>query len=303
MLNWMLAKTLRLALCGGAMGLLATGCASEMMEGDGTFAPDHGGQTGSLKPTCEQESDTPFMVPEGRTALVQGWNELSNPVLTDSAGNVIATSITRDDEAALVQTAETLPAGDYTLTYDCGDAGAPVQRDISVAEAAPLPTTFGGLELMPPDKLLGCSELEFVTLKWAPPPEFLPYLDLVQLTFTIDGAEFGSVPLFDSLTADVNGDVLVAIPNCAHFAGTCGVTDGTYALSARIAGRPGLWASPEVVVEGLCFRELERTERDEIGCALGYPGRTSYAGLGWFTFIGCVVLRRANGRPRKASES
>src|SRR5690606_33788858 len=123
-----------------AVGLLITSC------GDSSES-NEGGQTGSLTPpSCEQAASDTFVVPEGRTALLEGHHELSSPTLRDAAGNVIATTLTRHEGAVLVQTSGPLPAGDYTLTYECGEAKAVVERDIHVSEAAPLPSTFGKLE-------------------------------------------------------------------------------------------------------------------------------------------------------------
>jgi hypothetical protein len=230
-------------------------------------------------------------VPEGRTAFVEGWHEFANPVLKDAAGNIIPTSVTLVDDTTLVQTTDDLPAGDYTLTYDCGDNATPIERDLSVAEAAPLPATFGGLVSMPQSELVECSELEFIPLKWTPPFEFFPYLDLVQLTFSVDGVDRGALPLVEPLASDLNGNVLVNIPNCDHFEGTCGFAVGTYALRATIAGHSEQWLSPEAKVNPLCFRNTEHGEPEDIGCALVSSPRSSRCSWVWLTASLATLLR------------
>src|SRR5690606_23830589 len=159
-------------------------------------------------------------------------HELSSPTLRDAAGNVIATTLTRHEGAVLVQTSGPLPAGDYTLTYECGEAKAAVERDIHVSEAAPLPSTFGKLEWEQPAPVETCEHLEFITLRWTPPPEFLPYLNLTQLALSIDGVERGALDLFAPDTAET---VLVHVPHCRHFTNVCGLRRGAYVLHATIS--------------------------------------------------------------------
>jgi hypothetical protein len=217
-------------------------------------------------------------------------------VLEDTSGNAIAVSLTQDTDASVVRTAQPLPAGDYTLTYDCGAGKAPIQRTVSISAAAPLPTAFGELELVAPSRLVECSALEFITLAWIPPDEFLPYLDLVQLSFWIGGVELGVVPLTKPLSSDVSGAVLIEIPHCDHFQGTCAFLPATYTLRAEVSGHTEQWVSPEVEVDGLCFRAAKRSQTEDIGCALRNP-RQSFDGevIGWM-LAGCLVLRRAKRR-------
>lgn len=288
MLRTMLAKTLRLASAWAALGLLTAGCSAMTASG----LSESGGQTGSLTPpNCAEESLNTFVVPEGQTAYVEGWNEFTNPVLKDAAGNAVAISLTQDDETSLVRTDMTLPAGDYTLTYDCIDANMPVKRIISVSEPAPLPTAFGELGVVVPSPRFDCDALESIPLMWTPPFEFLPYLDLVQLTFSINGVEVGPVTLEKPLTADMAGNVEVDIPTCNRFEGPCGIVSGAYTLRAKIVGHSEHWSSPQVNMDGLC-------KPDDTGCTVGGHSHRSRTGLGVLFVVGCLLLRLIGRRER-----
>lgn len=287
----MLVRMLRSATRWAALSVLALGCSAE-----DASDPNEGGQTGSLvPPTCAQEALNPFVVPEGQTAFVEGWHAFSNPLLEDETGNVIATSVIQDDNTALVRTETALPAGDYTLSYDCDDSKMPVQRTISVAEAAPLPTAFGELGVVVSTPRPLCEELAFVSLVWTPPYEFLAYLDLVQLTFSVDGVEVGRVPLAEPLSADLGGKVSVDIPTCHRFDAPCGVTAGTYTLQAKIAGRSDRWGSPEVVVDGLCRPE-------DAGCAVSNANVAS-SGSGWWFVIAAAWVRLRHAKRRSVTQA
>lgn len=288
MLSTMSGQLLRLSTRWGALSMLIVGCSASTAQ---ESSPNEGGQTGSLvPPTCQEESANAFVVPEGQTAFVEGWHEFSNPVLRDANGNVIPTSTTADEGTTLLQTAEPLIAGDYTLTYDCAGA-VPLERTISVAEPAPLPTSFGELELVLPVQTEECSDVSFVSLDWTPPGEFLPYLDLVQLAFSVDGKSASPVLLTEPLTAALDGVVRVNIPSCERFGGDCGFTSGRYALTAKIAGREGQWRSPEVIVDGMCERTSE-----SLGCAV--TQRHSISPRWAFSLVGACIwgLRRAKHR-------
>lgn len=276
-----------------AIGMLVAGC-GDMAASPILSAPNQGGQTGSLvPPTCREEAANPLVVPQGRTAFVEGWHEYWNPVLEDADGNVVETTIVQDETNALVQTESPLASGDYTLTYSCGDAGAPIQREINVAEAAPLPAAFGELEFLPPDLPIACSKFEFMEFKWTPTPEFLPYLDLVKLSFEFAGADFGPLPQTEPLTADLNGEVTVKLPNCTLFEFPCGFTSGSYVLRASIAGQEQEWASPRVELDVDCVSPPRQNEPGASGCALGAYTRGSGGGIWWLLVLTSAIMRLA----------
>ncbi len=290
----MFGKTQRSWVTWWWFGPLLAGCAADL----GSLS-ESGGQTGSLvPPTCEQESASPFVVPEGKTAFVEGWNEVVNPMLEDAAGNPVATSIVQDDDTSLVKTAESLAPGAYTLTYQC-DGETQVEHEIIVVQSAPLPSSFGAVELVLPSPQPACDELEFITLNWTPDPAFLPYLNLVELNFSIDGADFGRVPLTRRLSADASGNVRVPIPSCRLSVGTCGLTSGTYRLHARIPENSTTWSSNDVAVADLCE---PNGDPEDIGCSVRERGakvRGPWLWL-WPAIAIAVLVRSATGQRRKS---
>lgn len=288
----MFGKTLRSWVKWWWFGTLIAGCAADM----GSMN-ESGGQTGSLvPPTCEQESAVPFVVPEGKTAFVEEWNEVVNPMLEDAAGNPVATSVIQDEDTSLVKTDESLPPGEYTLTYEC-DGETQIKHEITVVQAAPLPSSFGEVELVRPSPRPTCDELEFITLNWTPDPAFLPYLNLVALNFSIDGSEFGRVPLTRRLSADASGNVRVLIPSCRRSGGTCGLTSGTYRLHAGISGNSTTWSSNDIDVAGLCE---PNSDPEVIGCSVrgwGTKGRDPWL---WLPIAVAALMRSASSSRRKS---
>lgn len=283
-----------LSACGAAASLFATGCMTPMSEPAISVDFDKGGQTGSLVPTCDEEARATLVVPEGQTAFAQRWNEPSNPVLTDADGNVVQTSLSEEGETTLIRTPSPLTPGDYTLTYDCGNERARVTRELSVSDVAPAPTAFGGLALSNREYDVECSDLEFVTLEWTPPSEFLPYLDLVRLTISVDGSEFEPVVLAQPLVSDLQGTIRIDIPHCAYYDDHCGSTSGAYVVGATIAGTSGKWSSEELFVDAACYVADETPEDD--GCALGNHKRSGWTALAWLVIGPLVVRRRARRR-------
>lgn len=268
-----------------ALGLLTGSCSADF----GSLS--EGGQTGSLlPPSCERAAANTFVVPEGRTALLEGHHELNNPTLRDAAGNVIATTLTRHEGALLIRTSGTLPAGDYTLTYECGEVTTLVERDIHVVQAAPLPSGFGELEVVQVDPTERCEHVEFISLRWTPPPEFLPYLGLTRLTLSIDGGEQGTLDFAAPLAADSAGTVLVHIPNCRRYTNVCGFTRGDYVVRAHIADQPESLVSPAVSVNVPC-------QTDEAsGCSLAPSRRSESAWLYWLGLFPLGAMRRRRVR-------
>lgn len=284
----MLAERLRRAFRWVCTGLCATGCGASS-SADGT---EYGGQTGSLHPpTCEEQAALPFVVPEGQTALVEAWHDVARPMLKDANGNTLVAR-TETGDVTRVLTDEPLTAGDYTLVYECGDAGTLIEREINVTEAAPLPTEFGTLAWLAPPDEVACNELEFITFEWRPPSEFLPYLDSTQLTFSIHEHRFRPIPLTEPLVSDVAGNVAVRIPNCTHFPrGTCGDDTGVYQLEAHIAGATETWSSMSVHIANVCVWPAS-AEPKSAGCTLVTSRASATSHGGWFLAATLLLVRR-----------
>ncbi len=273
-----------------ALGLAGCG-ADDLSEG----ATD-GGQTGSLVPPCLVESPLPFIVPEGDTAYAQqAWQGLPQLTLTDAAGRVVDTELSTDGTTSIVRTSEALTSGVYTISSECAAAHGEtvtVSREITVVEAAPLPTEFGTLGLIPASPRPACEDLSHFHFIWTPSPEFSPYLGLTQLTLFVDDTRRGVVALERPLEADEQGVVHVHVPICPRTVDTCGPTAGRYSFTATITGETPSWSSPQISVRDLC---LPSEDDGVLSCALRAGRETHFAP--WFLLaLAALGFRRSVGR-------
>lgn len=289
---WM-TRRLPVTLALAVVALVGAGCSSEMAG----LQDAEGGQTGSLVPPCLVASPLPYVVPEGDTAFAQ-QSATGLPALTlvDEDGRVVPTRTTTEGETSVVHTLEVLEAGTYTISSECmlGTAVV-VEREITVVEAAPLPTEFGELALQPLDSRPECSAWFQVEFTWTPPPEFLPYLGLTQLTLLVDAVEVGPIALDAPLAADPDGVVRFRVPTCPEAVDTCGPVEGKYSFSATIAGEDLAWTSSQVNLNGLCIPP----ESESLGCSM-HPNRT-LAG-GWWLLVASTLVWRRRGRQTLGSK-
>jgi hypothetical protein len=285
-LVWM-TRRLPVTLALAVVALAGAGCSSDMAG----LGDAEGGQTGSLVPPCLVASPLPYVVPEGDTAFAQ-QSATGLPALTliDEDGRVVPTRTTTEGETSVVHTLEVLEAGTYTISSECQlGTAVVVEREITVVDAAPLPTEFGELALQPLDARPECSAWSQLEFTWTPPPEFLPYLGLTQLTLHVDGGEVGPVALDAPLAADADGVVRFRVPTCPEAVDTCGPAEGKYSFRATIAGEDSVWTSSQVNLNGLCIP----TDGESIGCSMR-PNRP--LGVGWWLLCASMLVWRRRGR-------
>lgn len=273
-----------------ALAALASGC-GEAMTSDASN--ETGGQTGSLVPVCPQDLGKPFVVPEGQTAFAgRSTFDLEKVVVKDAQGNVIASRLARDDTTTIVTTDEVLEAGSYTIAYDCGGSVVRIEHELTVVELAPLPTDFGEMTFVE-QPLVGCSLVDSVTLEWQPSAEFLPYLNLTELSLVADGADLGVIPTSGPLMLGPSEVVTVSVPLCRGV-GFCAPATAIYSVTARITGFEGEWTSTDVEVNQTCLTERKEAETS---CAMAVPSTGRSPTSAWLVAalaigFGAVTRRR-----------
>lgn len=251
-----------------------------------------GGQTGSLVPLCPENFGKPFVVPEGQTAFASR-SELSidQIVVTNSSGNVVSSSSAREDTATVITTDEALEAGTYTIAYNCSPSSARIERELTVVEAAPLPTELGEVTFVE-QPLTQCSLVNSVTLEWQPSPEFLPYLNLTELSLVADGMDLGVIPTPGPFMLGPNGLVTVDVPLCrgGEF---CGPATAIYELTAHIVGFESEWTSSEVEVNQTCLTDRRMSETS-CNLTASVPGTrpASWSVVGILVGLGVLTRRK-----------
>lgn len=253
-----------------------------------------GGQTGSLLPPCPEDPGEPFVVPEGQTAFAErSLGDLSQVVVTNAQGSPVTAEVARKGSTTFVTTTDALTAGTYTVTYTCSSTNQRITREVTVVEAVPLPTEFGTLTFEE-QALTGCSLVSAINLEWQPSAEFVPYLNLVELTILADGIELGILPTVQAFALDDRGRVSIQVPLCR---GTsfCGPATAIYSVTARIAGEDGVWTSPEVEVNQTCLTERKTMETS---CAVAVPSPNSASTGRWLLAgiavgLGAITRRRS----------
>lgn len=291
MLETMAARMLVRLLAFGAAAVVLQACGAS----DGMTEPAEGGQTGSLLPPCLLDSAEPYVVPEGDTALAQQMQTaLSEAVLTDASGQLIATQVTQSNNTTIVRTATVLTTGSYQITTTCPADNRVVTREITVVEAAPLPTEFGELAVTTSNPRPLCSEWEVVDFSWTPPADFLPYLNLTELSVAAGTNELGAIPLAEPLKAAPDGAVHLSIPLCNGSVPGCIHATGSHRLTAHIAGETQTWTSSEIDLDGLCRADTPDSAQCDIS-------RTDNGRLpfGWLCLSAAMWLGR---RSRQHSE-
>jgi hypothetical protein len=253
--------------------MLATSCGSD------------GGQTGSLVP------DEPCLgretVAETVTSDVAfgARGDVSDAVLKDSTGQIIVTSLerTQNDDSVLIRAESALTVGEYTLAVSCPTG--PEERTLRVAEAEPLPTAVGTLELVATE--LCEEEVPFVlTLD----PSALPYAALMQLELSFDaGMPFVWVR-FGVLDPADGPEVNLRLPHCEDAGSRVGCVPrraGSLSLTAQIAGEVDAVPTLEVPYAGQCQGD------EPAACALRsgpFVRSRSQAMLGTSLILAAMVL-------------
>lgn len=220
----------------GVSLLTSVACGSSDMaeRSSGDSGGIRGGQTGSLKP-CQVpgEFEAGALVPEGDAAFVfhSGCPVAEDFTLTDGNGESVPFQIeTIDDGVVLLRTEDALTEGNYRVTTPDG-----AEQTVSVTEARPLPSSLGSLA-----RVQQCPPLFELQLDTS----LLPYLPLLQLKYTLNGAE--PQPWFEYGTVmPVDGSVFLA---------PVGLGEGAYqlAIEGAIAGESIVLTSSTLDFEVAC---------------------------------------------------
>jgi hypothetical protein len=285
---------------------LLAGCAGSTDASDGanssTGGNYTGGQTGSLIPNCgiaplTREGGS---VPSGEQAFVlytQGCPpsvQLEDIVITDASGAVIDVELEAlADGTFLVKGSAVLSEGQYNVVLPMGVAE--MQATLEVAEAAALPTTVGELQVW--DQ--ACDQDRFALQL---DPALLPYLPLVQFSYTVDDGPLRSISNYGVLGPE-GQQLLFVVPHCLQ--GVCLTSGRSHRLSvsATIAGETNQPDPASTQFQTTCVTADDEVRTDDgIACAVRRGVSAKREGPVAFLLLaiaGLIQWRGRQGRRRK----